>query len=314
MRILITGGAGFIGSNLAKLLCSQDKKNPVRILDDLSSGKLENIKDINDSVEFIKGSILDVQVLKKAVHGVDYVFHMAAKVSVDGSITDPLGYHMVNTVGTLNVLNAAKAAGITRVVYSSSASVYGNSSAFPLNENTGIAPLSPYALQKYSGETYCLYFHAYSGLETIGLRYFNVYGPNQQESGPYSGVVYSFFRDGAKKGFLNIEGDGSQTRDFVYVGDVAKANMLALQADKRYCGTVYNVGTGKETSINTLAGSVAKTIGGGIEIRHTSSRKNDIKRSCSDIGKIKTSLGFAPSVDLNEGLGKTYEWIRNAQT
>lgn len=310
MRVLITGGAGFIGSNLARQLCSLGKYK-IRIFDNLKTGKTDNFKDVSNKVEFVEGDILDKPELEKAMKDVDCVFHMAALASVEESFINTIDYHLVNAFGTLNVLEAAKHAKVKRLVYSSSASVYGNTEKCPVSETFPVDPLSPYALQKYSGEKYAIYFTQHYGFETICLRYFNVYGPFQQKNGGYAGVIFRFFSDGIEKSVLSVEGEGKQTRDFIFVEDVVRANVLAMNADKKFCGDVYNVGTGAEISINDLAKNVVSILGNKIDINHVSPRKGDIFRSCADVSKINSCFGFKSSVGLREGLTKTYEWIKN---
>jgi len=294
-NLVITGGAGFIGSNLADALA---QKNDVLIIDDLSTGKLENLVGLD--VRFLKGCITNIDLLKKSFQGIDCVFHLAAIASVKKSIDYPLRTNEVGIEGTLKVLLAARDAGVRRVVLASSAAVYGSSLQLPKREDMTPEPISPYAISKLAGEHYAQVFHELYGLQTVSLRYFNVFGPRQDPSSPYSGVI-SRFISALKAGERPIiYGDGEQTRDFVYVNDVVKANILASCASTG----VFNIASGKGTSLNTLLATIAKIM--GIEARpiYESARPGDIRHSLADIGRSQ-SLGYSPDYGLEEALTET---------
>jgi nucleoside-diphosphate-sugar epimerase len=305
----VTGGAGFIGSNLIKELLL-DKSIHVRVLDDLSSGSMDNLGEVSKKIEFIKGSITDVDTVRKACSGMDVIFHLAAKISVDDSIKNPLPTNSVNIDGTLNLLSAAKDNRVKRFIFSSSAAVYGSVNPVPIKEIALISPESPYALQKYVGEKYCQYFSQYYGLDTACLRYFNVYGPNQQESGGYAGVIYKFIKNALNMKPLTIEGDGEQTRDFIFVEDIVKANIVVFKSSQGPHGKVYNIGTGKETSIKQLANIIKALSGNNISVIHSEQRLGDIKRSCANSELIKKELSYLSNVPLQQGLQRTIDWIK----
>jgi len=309
MKVLVTGGAGFIGSNLVKELLL-NKNIEVRVLDDLSNGSKQNLDPNIEKIDFIKGSITDNTIVDKACKDIDIVFHLAAKISVEDSIKNPQSTNFVNVDGTLNLLMAANKHRIKKFVFSSSAAVYGCTDRVPTKETTTASPESPYALQKYVGEKYCRYFSQYYGLDTVCLRYFNVYGPHQQESGGYAGVIYKFIKSTIAGQTINIEGDGEQTRDFVFVEDIVRANMAIANSQEKHNGKVYNVGTGKETSINGLYKSIKAVSNSNLNAQHSEQRSGDIKRSCADITLIKNELGFEPRSSLDDGLKKTISWIK----
>jgi len=291
MRYVITGGAGFIGSHIARALSGDHQ---VVILDDFSAGSRSRIADL--PVECVAGSITDPVCLREVCSGADGVFHQAAIVSVPRSVEEPARSHDVNLTGTLQILLAARDAGVRRVVLASSAAVYGDCPRLPLRESECPAPLSPYALQKCAGEAYAALI---SGLATVSLRYFNVYGPGQDPASPYSGVI-SVFADRIRQGLpLVIHGNGDQTRDFVHVDDVVRANLLAM--DPGTPEGVYNIGTGTETSILGLARLLADICGKDPGIIHGPPRAGDIRRSCADISRAR-AVGYAPSVDIRDGL------------
>ena len=312
MKVLVTGGAGFIGSNLIKELLI-DKSVHVRVLDDLSSGSLDNLGEVSKKIEFIKGYVIDVDTVKNACSNIDVIFHLAAKISVEDSIKNPLSTNSVNIGGTLNILSSARDNKVKRVVFSSSAAVYGSINPVPIKETATVGPDSPYALQKYFGEKYCHYFSQYYGMDAVCLRYFNVYGPNQQESGGYAGVIYKFIKNSLNGETINIEGDGEQTRDFVFVGDIVKANITAFRSSLTFNGNVYNIGTGKETSIKQLYNVIKGLSNSTVAVIHSEQRLGDIKRSCANIELAKAELGHISEVSLQQGLQKTIEWIRGSK-
>lgn len=291
MKILITGGAGFIGSHLADYFVKQSYD--VVILDNLSSGKYENMP---NCVEFIKGDITDINIVKKAVFGADYVFHLAAMVSVPLSFENPDKCNDINVEGFRNVLEESLKQNVKKVMFSSSAAIYGDNPHIPLQENEPYAPMSPYAVSKVDGEKLCEEYSK-KGLKTCALRYFNVYGTRQDPKSPYSGVI-SIFCDRAKANQdIIIYGDGNQTRDFIHVSDVVAANVLAMQTLEG----VYNVATGINIMIKELAESIINMYNSKSEIIYKEERKGDIKKSLADILKIKR-FGFMPKVDIIDGL------------
>ena len=302
MRILITGGCGFIGSNLAEEL---SRDHDVVILDNLSTGKFDNIKDLN--VEFVKGDILDLNLLRRLARNVDCISHQAAVVSVPESIRNPVHAEEVNAKGTLNVLISARDSGIERVVNASSCAVYGNVDILPIREDFPPNPKSPYAVTKLTAEYYCNVFSEIFGLKTISLRYFNVYGPKQNLDSEYAAVIPKFIRRIANGEPPVIYGDGEQTRDFVYVKDVVRANIIALKS--RECGT-FNVATGNRVSINRLASMIAEIMGVNSKFIYGRPREGDIRHSQGDITKIKKILGFEPIYSMEEGLRETIEWLK----
>jgi UDP-glucose 4-epimerase len=304
MKYLITGGCGFIGSHISEALVKDGHE--VVIFDDLSSGYERNISHFRSRVEFIKGDVRDVNTLDRAVRGMDYVFHEAALVSVFDSVERPADNNAINITGTLNVLSAARAHRVKRVVMASSAAAYGNEPALPKNEAMRPAPESPYALAKITGEYYMHVFHSLYGLETVALRYFNVYGPRQDPSSMYSGVI-SKFSDVLKKGGSPvIFGDGAQSRDFVYVKDVVKANLLAMHSEKAGKGDVFNVATGKGVSLLELLGAMCKLFGGNAEPVFKAARAGDIRHSLADIARARDVLGYSPQYSLENGLKELF--------
>jgi len=301
MKVVVTGGAGFIGSNIAEELA---KKYEVVIVDDLSSGKLENIRGLN--LEFVRGCVTDIDLLKKVFRDAEYVFHQAAIASVQKSLEDPLKVEEVNVRGTLCVLIAARDADVEKVVFASSAAVYGDSPELPKRENMTPQPKSPYAVSKLAGEYYCEVFNEVYGLKTVSLRYFNVYGPRQDLTSEYAAVIPRFLIRSLAGKPLVIYGDGNQTRDFVFVKDVVNANILAME--KNVCG-VFNVASGKAVSINELAEVVMKVVGKNVEVVYERERKGDVRHSLGDISKARTFLGYVPEYSLEEGLRITLKWL-----
>lgn len=298
-KVLVTGGAGFIGSHLAEEL---SKKHEVTILDDFSAGKESNITGFKHKL--IKGDIRDEETLVKAMKGQEYVFHLAAIVSVPYSVEHPKKTHEVNATGTLKVLHAAKEAGVKRVIYASSAAVYGDEPSLPKTEESPLKPQTPYALQKLTSEYYCLMYHSLYNMETVILRNFNVYGPRQDPSSPYSGVITKFvsiIKDGKQP---TIYGDGMQTRDFVYVGDVVQAYMKAMTA-KNATGQIFNIGTGIQVSLKELLVHLGELLGKKITPKHEAGKQGDIKHSVADISKAKKLLNYKPELLFHEGLQQT---------
>jgi UDP-glucose 4-epimerase len=299
-KFVITGGAGFIGSNLAKSL---SRDNDVLVIDDLSTGKMENLAGMD--VRFLKGSLTDRMLLKKAFVGAACVFHQAAIASVKKSVEDPARTNAVGIDGTLNVLIAARDAGVGRVVQASSAAVYGSSPVLPKKEDMLPQPMSPYAVSKLAAEHYARVFHELYGLKTVSLRYFNVFGPKQDPSSEYSGVVSRFITALLCDEQPVIYGDGEQTRDFVYVDDVVSANILAREA----ASGVYNIASAKSISLNTLVAVIGKILEKPVVPRYESARTGDIRHSLADINRAK-GMGYIPKYDLKEALFETIEWFK----
>jgi UDP-glucose 4-epimerase len=297
--LAITGGAGFIGSNLAQLLA---QNNQVVIIDDLSTGKQENLAGINATL--IEGSILDLDLLQSAFQGVKCVFHQAAIASVQKSVQDPIGTSRVGIEGTLNVLVAARDAGVKKVVYASSAAVYGDSPQLPKKEDMCPQPQSPYAVSKVAGEHFCRTFQELYGLETVALRYFNVFGPGQDPTSEYSGVISKFISAMANGLQPTIYGDGEQTRDFVYVKDVVRANIQASQSGRG----VYNIASGKRTSLNQLLAIIGEIFGRDPRPKYERARSGDIRDSLADISHA-LEIGYMPEYSLESGLEETIKWF-----
>lgn len=306
MRILITGGSGFIGSNIAEEL-SKDNKNDVIVLDNLLSGSLENSKDLN--VRFVKGDILDLPLLENLLEDVDYVFHQAAQVSVPESIINPMKTNEINVRGTLNVLKASAKNNVKKIINASSCAVYGDAPLenLPLTEESSLFPKSPYAISKIASELYCNVFTEIYGLKTISLRYFNVYGPKQNPESQYAAVIPKFINRALKDEKIIIYGDGNQTRDFIYVKDVVSANINAMFSNE---SGVFNVCTGTEVSIRDLAEKIISLAGVKVPVVYEKSREGDILRSVGSNSKIR-SIGFSPEYTIDEGLRETYKWYEN---
>ena len=299
MRVLVTGGAGFIGSHLVDALLRDGRR--VRVLDNLSSGRRENLPMAHPFFEFVEGDIRDRDTVNAAARGMDAVVHLAAVASVQASVEDPIGTHETNFDGTLHVLLAAQAAGVRRFLYASSAAVYGDAYRYPIGENAPLTPLTPYAIDKLSGEYYLAYFGRRYGLSTTAFRFFNIYGPRQDPASPYSGVISIFLRRLREGRSLTIYGDGRQTRDFVYIADLIRILMASLD-NSALSATVVNVGTGVETSINTLVNDLQWLVGDVVAIEHGPARPGDIQRSCADVTRLRRLFGAAPSTTPREGL------------
>ncbi|MDD5424666.1 MAG: SDR family oxidoreductase [Candidatus Omnitrophica bacterium] len=307
---LVTGGAGFIGSNIADELVRRKEK--VKVLDNLSSGNKENLKAIRNDIEFIEGDIRDIEVLKNAFRGCDYVIHQAALRSVPKSMTDPALYDEVNVMGTLNVLSAAAHNRVKRVVFASSSSVYGDSEKLPQSEGQIPQPVSPYAATKLSGEHYCRVFAKSFGLETVALRYFNVFGPRQSLESEYAVVIPKFISCILKGEQPPVHGDGKQSRDFTYVDNVVDANLTAALREG-VSGEVFNVACGKGYSLLELIKVLNEIMGKDIKPKFEPERAGDVKHTLSDITKMKKMLKLDPKVDFVLGLRKTVEFFASAQ-
>lgn len=302
--VLVTGGAGFVGSHLAARLVEE---NDVRVLDDCSAGRRAWVP---DDARFIEGDVTNEATLARATRDTDVVFHQAANASVERSVERPQESHAVNVRATLDLLERAREEA-ARVVLASSAAVYGHPEAVPVEEDDPTEPTSPYGLEKLTADRYARLYHDLYDLETVVLRYFNVYGP-RHGGGDYTGVIDAFLDRALAGDPLVVHGDGSQTRDFVHVDDVVRANLLAATTDA--AGEAYNVGTGERISIRELAELVVEVTGSGSEIRHTTPRPGDIDRSCADVTKARNRLGYRPSVGLDEGLRRLIEWSARSST
>lgn len=303
---LVTGGAGFIGSHIAERLVKEGYR--VKILDDFSTGKGENLKEMGKKAEVIKLDIQEKDKVWEALKGVDYVFHEAAMTSVEESIKNPARCWKINITGTLHVLNGAVKNNVKRVILASSAAIYGGSLQLPKREDMDPNPISPYGNSKVMAEINAQKFHKNEGLDCVSLRYFNVFGPRQDPNSPYSGVISSFIGRMANDMQPIIYGDGKQTRDFIYVGDVVEANILAMK-NKKAPGLSFNVATGKQTSILELVDAINSILGKKLVPHFREERKGDIKHSYADVKKAKEMLEFEANATLKEGLEKTIEWI-----
>lgn len=306
-KYLITGGAGFIGSHLVEALLEQG--HFVRVLDNFDTGIRENLSFLHGEPEIVEGSIEDYSVVQKVMQGIDYVLHQAARGSVPRSIEDPFGTHNVNITGTLNVLNAARASSIRRVISASSSSVYGETPELPKVETMFPAPMSPYAVSKLVLEHYSSMFHHVYGMETVALKYFNVYGPRQNPNLQYSAVIPIFIKNMLQSKRCTIYGDGEQTRDFIFVRDCVKANLLACKADG-VSGQVFNIACGTQTSVNQLFSELSIILGNKLEPVYEPARPGDVLHSYADIKSASAALQYEPEFTLKEGLVRTIEWYK----
>ncbi|MEO8212026.1 MAG: SDR family oxidoreductase [Myxococcales bacterium] len=303
---LVTGGAGFIGSSIARALLARGDR--VRVLDNFSSGRRENVQDLA-GVELLEGDILDDAALGAAVRGVSLIFHQAAISSVPLSVADPLSSNEANATGTLKVLQAARQAGTRRVVYAASSSAYGDTPTLPKVETMATAPLSPYAVAKLAGELYCQAFYKVYGLETVALRYFNVFGPRQDPRSHYAAVIPRFATAALKGQPAVIYGDGEQSRDFCFIEDVVAANLLAAEASDA-AGRVFNVARGEAVSINQVLDMLEQIVGHPIARRHEPARSGDVRHSRADISAAREVLNYRPLVTFAQGMRKTVDWFR----
>ncbi len=308
VRAVVTGGAGFIGSNIAEALLARDHE--VLVVDDLSTGSVDNLSGLD--VDFRHGSILDDSLLRSAFEGMDVVFHQAAVPSVPRSVRDPLTSHEANATGTLRVLVAAREAGVRRVVVASSSSVYGNTPTLPKVETMPTDPRSPYAVSKLASEHYCRAFWAVYGLETVALRYFNVFGPKQDPTSAYAAAIPAFITACLEQRRPTVYGDGLQTRDFTYVENVVTANLLAAAAPIEAAGQWFNIACGQRVSLVDLLDVIRQlTDAEDLEPLHTEPRPGDVRDSLADIAAAGDLLGYAPQVGLEEGLRRTVDWLRS---
>src|SRR5689334_12988169 len=309
---LITGIAGFIGSSLARAILAQGDK--VRGIDNFSTGKRENIAEIQSKIEFLEADLANLDALHQACRGVDYVFHEAAIPSVPKSVLDPLGSNVANVDGTVHLLIAARDAKVKRVVYAASSSAYGDTPTLPKHEGMTPNPISPYAVAKLASEYYMTSFYRCYGLETVSLRYFNIFGPRQDPSSPYSGVLAKFITQMLKGEQPTIFGDGKQSRDFTYIDNVVSANLLAAKAPAaEAAGGVFNVATGTRVDLNETFEMLKKIIGYKGELKYGPERSGDVKHSLADLSRTEKALGYKPLVSFEEGLRRTVDWYRVQQ-
>ncbi len=300
---LVTGGAGFIGSGLVRELVGRGEK--VRVLDNFATGKRENLQPYQGRIELIEGNVEDPGTVEKAMKGVDYVLHQAALPSVQRSVEAPLTSHASNMTGTLVLLEAARRLGIRRFIYASSSSVYGDSPQLPKVETMPTAPLSPYAIGKLGGELYCRVYHRLYGLETVSLRYFNVFGPGQSPDSLYAAVIPRFI-EAMKKGEPPVVyGDGRQSRDFTYIDNVIQANLAACAAGREALGEAFNIALGTRVTLLELLEKMAALRGEAVMPRFEPARQGDVRDSLADIRKARSLLGYRPEISLDEGLGRT---------
>lgn len=310
MRYLVTGGAGFIGSNTVDELVRRG--HSVVVLDDLSAGKEENLAEVRNKITFMKGSIIDIEVVRKAMHEADFVLHLAARTSVPRSVKDPVETNRINIDGTLNVLVAARDAKVKRVVFAASSSAYGETPTLPKVETMQPAPISPYGVTKYVGELYAQTFGRCYGLENVCLRYFNIFGPKQDPSSPYSGVLAKFCTCFLEEAEPVIFGDGEQSRDFTFVENAVQANLLACEAPN-VSGRTFNVGTGGRFTLNQTVELLGKISGNTLQPKYEPPREGDIRDSQADITQARLCLGYDPPVHFEEGLARTFDWYRTTQ-
>jgi UDP-glucose 4-epimerase len=308
---LVTGGAGFIGSHLTDGLLAAGFS--VRVLDDFSSGRDQNLSHALGKIDLIRGDLADPATAARACEGADVVFHEGAIPSVPRSVEEPVRTNRANVDGTLNVLECARRAGVRRVVFAASSSAYGDTEELPKIETMPPNPRSPYALQKYAGEVYCRLYHELYGLETVALRYFNVFGPRQDPKSEYAAVVPRFATACLRGEPAQINGDGEQSRDFTFVADTVRANLLAADAPAAV-GQVINVAGGRRISLNALLASLQEITGSKVAAVHGPGRAGDVRHSLADLGRARTLLGFDPEVSLAEGLRRTVESLRGSAT
>lgn len=313
MKVLVTGGAGFIGSNLVHALIKDDRITSVKVLDNLETGRFVNISTFKSDpkFEFVEGDIRNYAICLGAAKGVDIISHQAALGSVPRSVKDPITTHEVNATGTLNIFNAARENNIKRVVYAASSSTYGDHAGLPKIEDKIGSPISPYGVTKLVNELYAKVFARLYNMELIGLRYFNVYGPQQNPAGPYAAVIPLFIKALLEDKSPVINGTGDSSRDFTFVDDVVQANLLAMFAENASAvNQVYNVAKGEQTTLNELYNMLKEISGKSINATYGPERSGDIKHSLADISKAKSLLGYNPSTSPVEGLRKTYEWYQ----
>jgi len=316
MNILVTGGAGFIGSHIVERLTEERpaaRASPaglIRVVDNLSTGHLENIQPFLEQVEFIRGDLLDDGIRASAVQGIDVILHQAAIPSVPRSVDKPVESHCNNAHVTLLLLDSARRQGVKRFVFAGSSSAYGDSETLPKVETMVPQPLSPYAASKVAGEYYCSVFSRCYGLDTAVLRYFNVFGPRQDPTSQYSGVIAKFCMAYCRNQPITIFGDGSQSRDFTFISNVVEANLLAARSSTKLDGQVFNVGCGERYSLNEMVRVLNELTGKAVTPAYAAERCGDVKHSLADIARARATLGYEPAVRFRQGLSQTLEWYR----
>jgi len=303
---LVTGGAGFIGSQIVRRILNEGGN--VRVIDNLSTGKRDRLKDVERSIEFITDDLADASVCDGIARGVEYVLHQAAVPSVQRSIQDPCATNRANVTGTLNLLESCRKHGIRKFIYAASSSAYGDTEVLPKKEDMVPNPLSPYALQKFVGERYCKLYHDLYGLETVSLRYFNVFGPNQDPDSEYSAVIPKFATRLQRRQPVLVYGDGEQSRDFTYIDNVVEANLLALKAP-RTAGAVINIGCGARLTLNKLIQFLEEILHVRAVVDYQSARRWDVRHSLADIKLAQDLLGYQPKIAVREGLRRTAEFF-----
>jgi UDP-glucose 4-epimerase len=310
-HVLVTGGAGFIGSHLVEALLGAGCR--VRVIDNLSTGRLANLAGVKDRIEWIEASLTDFDACRTATEGIDYVFHEGAIPSVPRSVAEPLESHASGPTATINILEAARRAGVRRVMFAASSSAYGDTVELPKHEGMNPNPLSPYAAGKLAGEHYIQVYARTMGLDGVSLRYFNIFGPRQDPSSPYSGVISLFIKAMSQGVRPKIYGDGSQTRDFTYVANAVAANLAAMRHSEPLRGRVYNVGTGQRISLLDLVAALNRILGTRLEPEFLPPRAGDVKDSLASLERIEKNLGYKPLVEFEDGLRRTVESIRDSQ-
>lgn len=307
--VLVTGGAGFIGSHLVDALLA-DGGYRVRVLDNFATGRRQNLEHCRSSIEIVEGDIRDVEIVEDAVQGVDHILHEAALPSVPRSVKAPVTSNDVNVGGTLKLLSAAHKAGVKRVVFASSSSVYGDTEVLPKSEDMPPRPMSPYAVTKLTGEHYLRVFAEIYGMDTLAIRYFNVFGPRQDPTSQYSGVIAKYMTAAVEGGTCIVNDDGLQARDFTYVENVVHGNLLALRAPV-LGGRVVNIACGERYTLLDLIDAIGRAAGTTLQIEHREARVGDVRYSQAAIGAARELLGFTPQVDFAEGIRRTFEWYRS---
>jgi nucleoside-diphosphate-sugar epimerase len=306
-KYLVTGGAGFIGSHIVKRLVENGVQ--VRVVDNLSTGQARRLDALRSAIQFIEGDLAEEAIARRAVDGIDFVLHQAAVPSVQRSVADPVGTNRANVTATLNLLESCRRAGVRRLVYAASSSAYGDTEVLPKHEDMPSNPLSPYALQKFVGERYCKLYHELFGVETVSLRYFNVFGPGQDPHSEYSAVIPKFIKGLLTKQPITIYGDGEQSRDFTYIDNVVEANLLALEAPDA-AGKMCNIGCGERITLNRLVTLLEQQLGTKAQVSYTPSNAGDVRNSLADIERAKALLRYRPEIMIEEGLRQTIEAMR----
>ena len=306
-KYLVTGGAGFIGSHIVKRLVNDGGQ--VRVVDNLSTGQARRLDALGSAIQFIEGDLAVEAIARRAVEGIDFVLHQAAVPSVQRSVADPVGTNRSNVTATLNLLESCRRAGVRRLVYAASSSAYGDTEVLPKHEDMPSNPLSPYALQKFVGERYCKLYHELFGVETVSLRYFNVFGPGQDPHSEYSAVIPKFIKGLLAKQPITIYGDGEQSRDFTYIDNVVEANLLALEAPDA-AGKMCNIGCGERITLNRLVTLLEQQLGTKAQVSYTPPNAGDVRNSLADIERAKVLLRYRPEIMIEEGLRRTIEAMR----